>query len=112
MLVPMPMVGVVVVQMMVETIHWQGPSKWLRVVHRHYAILSLMVSGLSLAFWFYFLIESFLGMPCDFLRNNLPSGTPPPPHMAASPEYDNVIHKSWDPFHNRTQFEIADFLYR
>ena len=51
-------------------------------------------------------------MPCDFLGNNLPSGTFPPPYAATSLEDDGITQNSWDPFHNRAQFEIADFLYR
>jgi len=26
-----------------------------------------------------------------------------------SPEDDDATHNSWDPFHNHTQFKIADF---
>jgi len=48
-------------------------------------------------------------MPCDSLGNYLPSGTPPPPY--ALPGEDGAAHNDWDPFHNRAQFEITDFLY-
>ena len=49
-------------------------------------------------------------MPCDFLGNYLPPGTLPPPNTL--PGEGGTAHNYWDPFHNRAQFEIADFLYR
>jgi len=49
-------------------------------------------------------------MPCDSAGNYLPPATPPLPYTL--PREDGVEHNDWDPFHNRAQFEIADFLYR
>lgn len=49
-------------------------------------------------------------MPCDSLGNYLPPATLPPPYTL--PGADGAAHNDWEPFHNRAQFEIADFLYR
>jgi hypothetical protein len=56
------------------------------------------------------LTESYLGTPCDSLGNDLPPNTPPPPYT--SPENGGATCNEWNPFNNRAQFEIADFLYR
>ncbi|KAF8874025.1 hypothetical protein BD779DRAFT_1613609 [Infundibulicybe gibba] len=44
------------------------------------------------------------GTPCDIYGNNLPPGTKPRPI--------SKMPTNWDPFPDRAQFEIADFLYR
>ena len=80
-----------------------------KVMCRHYAIPSLIVGHLF-AFFVLFSTKSSLGMPCDSLRNYLPPGTCPPPYTL--PGNDGMAQNDWDPFHNHTQFEIADFLYR
>ena len=49
-------------------------------------------------------------MPCDAHGNYLPPSTFPPPYML--PGNDNAAHNDWDPFDNRAQFEITNFLYR
>src|SRR6266446_2911309 len=49
-------------------------------------------------------------MPCDSLGNYLPPDAIPPPHVL--PENNGVAQNDWNPFDNRAQFEIADFLYR
>jgi hypothetical protein len=58
----------------------------------------------------YYFQQSSLGMPCDSSGSYLPSGTPPPPYTP--PGGDGAAHNDWDPFYNRAQFEIADFLYK
>jgi Plavaka transposase len=49
-------------------------------------------------------------MPCDSLGNYLPPDALPPPYIL--PGENGVANNHWDPFYNRAQFEIADFLYR
>lgn len=44
------------------------------------------------------------GRPCDSLGKFLPVGAPPAPREQRAPN-------DWAPFHNRLQFELADFLY-
>ena len=56
--------------------------------------------------------KSSLGIPCDFLGNYLPPATPPPPYTLPGDPGNGAAHDDWDPFRNRAQFEIADFLYR
>ncbi|THH12583.1 hypothetical protein EW146_g7563 [Bondarzewia mesenterica] len=46
------------------------------------------------------------GVPIDADGNDLPPNTPPPAYVNAR---DTT---SWTPFRNRTQFELADFLFR
>ena len=87
-----------------------GPHKAAQggVQTLHHPILN----GMSLIYTFIFYFQqSSLGMPCDSLRNYLPSGTLPPPYASDLPMEDGVAHNDWDPFHNCAQFEIADFLY-
>lgn len=50
-------------------------------------------------------LTSAAGKPCDFMGNDLPDGTPPParPYLASD---------DFSPFHDRLQFEFADFFYR
>jgi hypothetical protein len=71
-----------------------------------------ILNGMSFIHTFLFYIQDtlLLGMPCDSLGNYLPPDTPPPPF--ALPGEDDAAHNAWDPFHNRAQFEITDFLYR
>jgi hypothetical protein len=45
-----------------------------------------------------------LALPCNSDGNFLPPGTPPS-HQEAQPQGD------WAPFHNKVQFELADFLF-
>ena len=70
-----------------------------------------ILNGMSFicSFLFYFQ-HSSLGMPCDAHKNYLPPGTFPPPY--ALPGDNDVAQNDWDPFYNRTQFKITDFLYR
>ena len=71
-----------------------------------------ILNGMSFIHTFlYYIQDTLLGMPCDSLGNYLPPDTLPPPHIL--PGEDGAgAHNAWDPFHNRAQFEIADFLYR
>ncbi|KAG1849689.1 hypothetical protein DFJ58DRAFT_716906 [Suillus subalutaceus] len=48
---------------------------------------------------------SLNGRPCDVNGVYLPPGAPPPP-----PE--NLATDDWTPFRNRTEFEMAEFLYK
>ena len=68
-----------------------------------------MVCHLLSALFLFYIQDTLLGMPCDSLRNYLPPNTLPPPYALPG---EGAAHNAWDPFHNRAQFEIADFLYR
>ena len=46
-----------------------------------------------------------VGRPCDADGNYLPPGSPPAPYV-------DPVEDLWEPFQDRTEFELADFLYR
>lgn len=51
-------------------------------------------------------LKAAAGAPCDKYGNNLAPDTPPPPcHEGKSPG-------DWTPYRNRTEYELADFLFR
>jgi hypothetical protein len=54
--------------------------------------------------------KSSLGTPCDSLGNYLPPDALPPPYIL--PGENDAAHNHWDPFDNRAQFEVADFLFK
>lgn len=50
-------------------------------------------------------VNGCVGTPCDKDGNDLPAGSPPPPHSSlASDDYT--------PFSDRPEFELADFFFR
>jgi len=71
---------------------------------RQITILLLMVCSYFNAINDYSRI-SFVGTPCDINGVDLPPGSPPPARI--SPENDD-----FSPYDTRSEFEIADFLFR
>ena len=47
-----------------------------------------------------------IGTPCDVNGQDLPPNSPP------SPPVDPNLNRPWHPFNKRTQFELADFIFR
>ncbi|KAG6825100.1 hypothetical protein H0H92_004703 [Tricholoma furcatifolium] len=45
------------------------------------------------------------GLPCDAQGNFLPEGSPPPP-------WNDPLPTDWTPYEDRSQFELADLLFR
>ena len=68
------------------------------------------LNGMSIYFFTYTFPETitflFVGEICDESGNSLPPDTPPSPHDS------DKGPNNWSPYHNRLQFEVADFLFR
>ncbi|THH14772.1 hypothetical protein EW146_g5607 [Bondarzewia mesenterica] len=65
----------------------------------------LMVSSVVNSYIFRQGLALQLGIPINADENDLPPGMPPPPYAGAADP------TSWTPFHDRPQFELADFLF-